>query len=296
MSPDRTARRLGGGSDGGMEVLAAPGADEGVVVVTHPGALLVRSYEALAEELGGIGLGVLQIDKIPEYRRSMLGGEPLEITVAEIAERFVAEIHEFAGDRPVVLLGWSFGGVLAYGTAERLAADRVVEHLFLLDSIAPGEGDPGKKFGDSLPSREGLDWFAMYFGAKRGAPLGFAYSDFENMTTTEGLSAILERCKQRGIMERDTSVAGLRKVFEAFVDGILRNKQLHDGFDPGPPAFPVTLVRPQRGLFDDVSSLGWEPVVGDVAVHYCPGDHYTMFSNPEAAKSIAALVDSALRH
>jgi thioesterase domain-containing protein len=268
----------------------------GALVVTHPGALRVETYEVLAAALPeDIGMYVFAIDRLPEYHRSVLSGDPLEITLSDIAERFAKDLTVHIGQSRYAVLGWSFGGVVAYAVAETASQERPPEHVLLLDSIAPGSGDPGRELGSVLPDREALDWFALYLGAKRNRPLGFTPADFADVDLEGGLRIILDEAISRGALFGDTSVYGLRKAFETYVSGVLRNKQLHDGYTPEKPRWPVSLLRPRRGLFDDVAELGWDGLLGDrLAVHGCAGDHYTMLTDPDSVGLISGLVDSAL--
>lgn len=269
----------------------------GAVVVMHPGALAVETYEVLAAALpDDIDVYVFAIDRVPEYRHAVLTGEPLDISLADIADRFTKILVEVVAGMPYVALGWSFGGVVAYAVAEGGASQgHPPEHLLLLDSIAPGVGDPGRTLGAMLPDREALDWFALYLGAKRNCPLGFTPADFHGVGVETGLQMIVERAIHRGALFADTSVAGLRKAYETYVAGVLRNKQLHDGYAPGALRCPISLVRPSRGLFDDVSRLGWRELVGDqLAVHKCAGDHYSMLSDEDSVSLVSSLAGSAL--
>lgn len=252
------------------------------LVITHPGALGVETYEVLAAALPEhIGVSVYAIDRLPDYRHSVLTGADLDVTLADIAAGFAARING-----PHTLLGWSFGGVVAYAVAEQTSPDR----LILLDSIAPGTGED---LGGVLPDREALDWFALYLGAKRRTPLGFVPADFTDKSLDEGLKLILEEAIERRALFADTSIDGLRKAFETYRGGVLRNKQLHDGFTPRSPQWPVHLVRPKRGLFNDVLELGWDALVGDLTVHACGADHYTMLTEPEPVRVIAGVITDA---
>lgn len=297
MSPEprRTGRGFPGPArENPIVVRAADSDSTGALVITHPGALAAETYETLAKLLPATtSVYVYAIDRIPEYWEPETS--PSALTLTDIAERFAGELFDEVGDLPYALLGWSFGGVVAYAVAEAATRVRGPEHLLLLDSIAPGGGDPGKDLGTVLPDREALDWFALYLGAKRGCPLGFGPADFTGVGVDEGLDLIVRRAVERGALYDGTTASGLRKAYETYVEGVLRNKRLHDGFRPSPPRWPVSLVRPARGLFDTVSRLGWDELVGDqLTVHRCTGDHYSMLSDPEPTAMLAGIVESAL--
>lgn len=295
------AQRTFGGRARGAEqnpivLRAAEPGCRGVVVVTHPGALDVETYEVLATELpDDVGVYVLAIDRVPEYQHAVLSGGRLHVSLADIASRFTTILAELVEGLPYVMIGWSFGGVVAYSVAESTSGVHSPEHLVLLDSIAPGAGDPGRTLGAALPVREALDWFALYLGAKRNCQLGFTPADFHDVTVEDGLGVIVERAVDRGGLFPDTSVAGLRKAYETYVAGVLRNKHLHDGYSPGRLRCPVSLVRPTRGLFEDVSRLGWRELVGEgLTIHECTGDHYSMLSDQDSVSLVSWIVESAL--
>jgi acyl transferase domain-containing protein/surfactin synthase thioesterase subunit len=87
-------------------------------------------YEALARALSGVAL-------VTVFERSFEVGEPLNI--ASLAREYAAELSRLdEGRAPSVLVGWSFGGVLAFEIARLLAeAGNQVGTLVLLDSMTP---------------------------------------------------------------------------------------------------------------------------------------------------------------
>lgn len=267
-----------------------------VVAAMHPGVLPVSAYAALAAALPpSAELAVLELEQVPEYRDAVLAGERVELTLTQIAARFSERLLDHADGRPYTLLGWSFGGVIAYAVAELAPAHARPAGLVLLDSIAPGPGDPGRAFGGTIPAQAALHWFAMYFGERRGVRLEFAARDFGRRELDEGLRAILDRCVALGALPPTTPLAAVRKVFQAFLDGMLRNKQLQDGYEPGPPDWPVTLVRPERSLLDDAPGLGWAELVGpSLDIRASRGDHYTLLDEADSVRRISELVAAAL--
>ncbi|QUQ72486.1 thioesterase domain-containing protein [Kutzneria sp. CA-103260] len=263
------------------------------LVVMHPGAIALDSYEPLRARLAArFSTIVFDIQKVPEYRESVITGSAVDVSLAEIALRFKERsLHEVA-DVPYAVLGWSFGGVVACALAEAMPADRKPRGVFVLDTIAPGNGS---SFGDTLPDREALDWFAMYFGANRGRDLKLSPADFTGVSLEDGLGLVLDRSIATGALTPGTTVHGLRKVFTAFVDGMRRNKQLHDAYHPDRFQVPITLVRPSRGLFDELASLGWDEVAKDeIHTLHCGGDHYTMLRDEQSVEAIARAVEATV--
>ena len=83
---------------------------------------------------------------MPAERPAALGGDFADV-VAETVDR----LDDSVGDGPVVVVGWSFGGVLAPAVvAECVRRGRVVERLVVLDAHAPGSPVPTTVAADPL--------------------------------------------------------------------------------------------------------------------------------------------------
>src|SRR5947209_339619 len=93
------------------------------VYAVHPGGLPVQVWQGLADALpADVGLSVFDLQHLPEYFEAALSGGQPAVTLPEIGRRCLVEL---AADRPpqvpVALVGWSFGGVVAFEMAHRLA-------------------------------------------------------------------------------------------------------------------------------------------------------------------------------
>ena len=69
------------------------------------------------------------------------GVERLEGSLQERAAEYVKDIERIAGERKVILAGWSFGGALAYEVASQLGNDKI-DYIALLDTTQPSEPIP----------------------------------------------------------------------------------------------------------------------------------------------------------
>ncbi|MFF3005520.1 amino acid adenylation domain-containing protein [Kitasatospora sp. NPDC057940] len=95
----------------------------------HPAAGIGWTYAALLGPLGDRPLYVLQ-------SRGLDGRGPLPASLEEVAEDCVREIRAVRPDGPYHLLGWSFGGLVAYAVAARLQEQGAeVGLLAMLDSF-----------------------------------------------------------------------------------------------------------------------------------------------------------------
>ncbi|MEU3771851.1 alpha/beta fold hydrolase [Streptomyces sp. NPDC032472] len=290
LRPDRTpaaVRRLRA-ADGGA----------GTVYLVHPGALDAEVHRTLAEALpGGTGLTVLDLSALPEYWEAALTGGRAATTVEDLAGRLADELvrartADGADGRPYTLAGWSFGGVIAQALVERLPAGQRPRRLVLLDSIAPT--DAYKPSDEELNPTLLLGWFALYLGAKRGQPVVPDAERLAGAGIEDGLQAVLEAAVAGGALRADTPVFGLRKLYDTYVDGLLRNNRLTAPYRAVPSSVPLVLVTAEGSLIPDDPTLGWEPLAPHgLTTHRSPGDHYTMLSRPDAAAVIARLVHAA---
>ncbi|MEV1067410.1 thioesterase domain-containing protein [Streptomyces sp. NPDC050263] len=258
------------------------------VYVVHPGALAPQVYEGLAEALPeGDGLTVLDLGAVPDYADAALTGGRAATTVEALAERLLTAMEPAAD--PYTLAGWSFGGVMALAMAHALPAGRRPERLLLLDSIAPT--DAYKQPDDALEPALLLGWFAMYLGAKRDRPVPLTPGALAGRGVDDGLPVVLDAATAAGTLLPDTPLPGLRKLYDTYVDGLLRNNRLTAPYRPAPAPLPLVLVKAERSLLPGDDTLGWLPLAPHgLTVHRCPGDHYTMLGRPDSLGVLARLL------
>ncbi|MEU1185235.1 thioesterase domain-containing protein [Streptomyces sp. NPDC005820] len=271
-------------------VLRVPAPGRPTVFVVHPGALAPQVYEGLAKALPeGDGLTVLDLGAVPEYAEAALTGGRAATTVEALAERLLAALGPVP-EGPYTLAGWSFGGTLALAMTHALPAGRRrPERLVLLDSIAATEAY--QQPDDALEPALLLDWFAMYLGAKRGRLIPLAPGALDGRGVDDGLPVVLDAAVAAGALLPDTPLPGLRKLYDTYVDGLLRNNRLTAPHRPAPAPLPLVLVKAERSLIPGDETLGWLPLAPHgLTVHPCPGDHYTMLGRPDALGVIAQLL------
>ncbi|MEV0981368.1 thioesterase domain-containing protein [Streptomyces sp. NPDC049915] len=271
----------------------AAAAGSHTVYLVHPGALDVSVHRGLADALpAGVGLTVLDLGGLPEYWQAALTGGRAATTIDALASRLQTAVQVAHLEGDYVLAGWSFGGVVAHAMASLPARHGRPARLVLLDSIAPVEAY--KQDDDALEPSLLLGWFSMYLGAKRGRPLDIGAERLAGLGVDDGLKLVLEAAVANEVLLPSTPLPGLRKLYDTYVDGLLRNNRLTDPHRPLPAPVPVVLVKAERSLIPGDRTLGWEPLAPHgLQVHTCPGDHYTMLTRADAAAVVASLLDAA---
>lgn len=260
-------------------------------ILVHPGAVPVSHYETLVSSLhGDVSLHIVDLEQFGDYVHAALSSES-SLTIEKLAVRVrdALDEHDLPDRSSWLLGGWSFGGAVAHALLQALPEHRRPERLLLLDSIAPVDGytRPDHALAPDLV----LPWFAMYLSAKRGVRVEAPAVDGSH-DLADGLEQVRRNSIAGGALPADTSLAGVEKVYRAFLGGLARNNRLSRGHRVGAVDVPVTLVRPSRSLLDTAEPLGWEEVTSAVATVPCPGDHYSMLHDREAVAVLSRLIDN----
>ena len=204
---------------------------------------------------------------------------------------------------PILVGGWSFGGVIAYEVAQHLArAGRKVGLVVLLDTRAPSQR-PIRRRGRTRrgafhKSVRNLDRFLE----QRGWRARLAYLRSRARRRHEKLSA---RAQRVGEWWRSDAAAALPAWTEpcpaeaTFATPTGRRISLlqrtiwvaYRKYQPTPSTLPVLLLRTaesQAAAGD--ASLGWGPALhGDFESALVPGEHFTMFEEPHLATLVPQL-------
>ncbi|MBM9510200.1 type I polyketide synthase [Actinacidiphila acididurans] len=274
----------GGRVAGSLRVLrpARGGTGPAPLFVFHPAGGSTSVYQPLADVLGP-RWPVLGLDRVEALT-----------SVEDKAAHSVRLIRRAQPRGPYRLLGWSFGGCLAYETAARLReAGESVEYLGLIDTILPA-ALPQIDERELLLQR--FRRFAEYVGTAYGRRLDLPYEEM----------AELDDQGQTDVLMRHVAAAGLEMspgVMEHQRTSYL-DARIGERYRPRPWPDPVVLYRarqPQalttaidpRYLRDD-EDLGWGPLCPRLTVVPVPGDHLSLIDPPHVdviARHLRAALD-----
>jgi thioesterase domain-containing protein/acyl carrier protein len=194
------------------------------------------------------------------------------VRMEEIAVTFIDRIRRIQPLGPYRLIGYSFGGALAYEMAQQLTgAGQIVEPLILIDAFVPGSIRPRPLMG-----RIGVHLGRLTSGGARGA--------FDHARQ------VAARCRDRLMPYRTRSGQNLPETQSTTeqlikqIEGV--NSTANRAYRPIPyngnmVLFHATGRDPWREFLIDPYLNGWSSLVrGDLEAHGIPGTHQTLFDEP----------------
>ncbi|HEX2207374.1 MAG TPA: non-ribosomal peptide synthase/polyketide synthase [Longimicrobium sp.] len=275
-------------------VLLQPHGTRPPLFCLHPAGREVYGYMHLVRHLGG--------DQ-PVYGVRD-AGDDLARPIARIAADHLEAIRAVQPHGPYHLMGWSFGGIVAYEMAVQLEArGEAVAFLGMLDSAAPGVGD---EMWEEMDDAELVAGLAHDVAAQMGRPFALDAADLRGMELEEQVRAAARALVEQGTVPADFEADTLREA----CDTVRARSVSRRGYVPGPFSGVVTVFRAtelgegsepdaterlQDGWSDEERrTLCWSRLMGDrVAVHAVPGTHITIGMEPNV-RALAASVREAL--
>ncbi len=208
-------------------------------------------------------------------------GEPqLADTIGELAKPYVTRIRAVQPHGPYLLLGWSFGGPLAYEIA--VALRRAGEEVALLAVV------------DTLPKPPEVARVPLDPAAVEAKVLSMLL----RITAPEA-PVPATRAEAFALARHDESpIAGFDDArTHAFVDTMAHHIRLHRTWSPPSYDGRVTLfsaTEDPEGVTTQEKVAGWLRGAAGVDTHEFSGTHFDVFT-PEHAARIAAVVETAAR-
>jgi thioesterase domain-containing protein/acyl carrier protein len=241
------------------------------LVTLHSGAGL-PPLVCIHEVGGGVSAFSALADHL-DPRRPVLGIHGFDEAAGRIedaAARYAGAVAGAVPAGPLDLLGWSYGGLVAYEMARKLReVGREVRTLVLLDVPAPGER-----------VQEGEEAPAVARAASASWGLELAEHDAHEVAVA---------ARAAGAVPADVDDGQVA----AWLTGVAARMDAVEAYRPRPYEGKVVLV---RGTESDIGRtrdelLGWRRhVTGSLALEWAPGSHYSVVRGA-GARAVAAIVE-----
>lgn len=253
-------------------------------LVLFPGLLVsLREYEPLLRRLGpdqpafGFACASLAhgVERLPD--------------VADLARAYAAAVRREAGPQGCVLLGWSWGGVLAFETARHLAGHVPVHAVTMADAC--GLEAPFAP-GSAPPPTEALrrQWLALVDAWLAGSPMRRHWQDLRAGMDGEAADGFLRfmAAEPQPLPVDGPSVGSRERMLFTLVDHALQMRRLA----LAPQAVMVRSFEAERSRAEGRPILDWRGLAAGVAVEVVPAtDHLDIVLAPAFHDRIAALLD-----
>lgn len=211
--------------------------------------------------------------------------------VDAISEQVLKDMPLNRVKTPFVLLGHSFGGLVAFELAEKLRQKGVdVQELIILDTPAPHFVEPT---GLNWPSSKWFAQIAQIASHQFKVDLGLAEHHFAALgSENEQLSLLLERLIEERVYPKGASLEQLKGFIDVYksnlqmdylpecsLDGtkvsIYKSKELQ----------PEELRDERAQKIREEPNLGWDRwISGTITFHEAPGDHVTMLHDSNVSE------------
>ena len=219
-------------------------------------------------------------------------------SVVEMAARYVDAMRRVQPHGPYYLAGWSTGATVAFEAARQLGtAGEEIGLVGLFDAFSPYT----PKLNDSNPdaaSARVLSTIARNLSIFSGQHLTIADGDLAGLTAEERIEYFLAEAKSRNVFPPDLSMADVR----AFLDASDRHVRAFWSYLPAVSDERLVLFRSADSLewaIEEETELAASPDFGwqkfssqPVVVHRVPGNHVTMFQQPNVRELARVLAEA----
>lgn len=263
--------RKGGGALGPSYIIPLSGAGTGSPLLILGLSPVFRPFLThVTPELPLFALGGVAADRVTVPYR-----------LASVAAMQVAALSAWRPEGPLVLAGWCMSGVLAYEMAQQFrVAGRQLPLVVMIDSPNPQAAGHrtlaarGGRMAFHIRNLVRLDSDGMIdYGRERWQTLA------QNFRSRRWRAEYRERL--RGGLDVDPDSLDLEQIMRVSVLD----------YEPQPYPGTVLMLRPTerpKGRYAD-SAVGWRELVPNLQVVDIPGNHSSMFSEPNAKRMAEAL-------
>ena len=247
-----------------------PGTSTAPVICLHPISGTVACYTELAQALTG-----RHVLGVQAPRRT--GAEPPE-SVFAITGAYLAAIRERWPTGPLVLVGWSMGGLLAYELAQQLAAAGDPPRLtIVLDTVLTEA--PSGELDEPAIAAALARFMAAGLGASQQPP---GEAELARLDHPSRMKAIQQWLTASGTAEAGVDLVERYEVFRA-------NLRAQRRYQPGPSVVPLMLASAAE---TPVPVERWRRLTGGrLTVRQFPGDHYSLLREPTVSQLAAWMKD-----
>lgn len=249
------------------------GAQRRAAVFIHPSSGSVLCYADLIRQLD---------PEQPFYGLQTVGDKG---DIENMAACYVEELSAMDLQGPLILGGWSMGGIIAFEMARQLnERGREVAHVVLIDSPVP-TGTAAVPDEEDLIVRFVSD-LARLAGTEVPLPA------LSGRLVEEVIAIAAESARAHGALPPDTSLDDFRRLFSTFRANVLAESR----FAPAPYGGAVLLLQGSdnsKAALEE-SARGWRTLAqGPFRFGLVPGDHYSLLTGVNA-RALAAEIRSIL--
>jgi amino acid adenylation domain-containing protein len=239
-----------------------------------------------AHPAGGLSWNYAGLMREIDVRRPIYGLQapgvgkdaPYAASIEQMAEDYVQSIRSVQPRGPYHLLGWSFGGVVAYAMACRLQQiGEQVALLAILDSYPSDEEQQSEIMTEEKLMKEVVPMLGLDLGALQGEHLDF--------------SAVYAAAKRAGEVPADFD----EKIARRNMEMLLHNSRLEQKFRAGKYQGDILFFFAATKEKGHRLPSAWQPYIsGQLEVHTIHCKHYEL-TEPAPLKAIGKVLNGRLK-
>lgn len=268
------------------------GGSEPPLFLTHEGTGQLIYIPALAPHVEA-NIPIYGLPAVPAYK-------PQPVTVEQMAKRMVRMIRAMQSVGPYRVVGWSFGGILAYEVAAQLVeAGQRLGFIGLIDTAyVAGSTDltnaDQREFNDKNQLLSEIQEVILEVPSLNNDERLQVIDQLNSVATKTDFEGFVEKCREMAVLPDrwlDLTVDQLRQSLARIHCYRLANTRYSAPQIP----IPVHLFR-SHNVNSDSPVLGWNRALPEsqIRVIHVPGTHLSMMTTPNVA-ILGQALSSAMR-